>query len=88
MKVTLDLDQLLADGKITRAEYEKLGAMAAKSTGSLAFNILIGFGVIAVSGAALALLPAPATAIVIGLCVLVSGLLILRSINAGMREHA
>jgi iron complex transport system permease protein len=79
MKVTLDLDQLLADGKITRAEYEKLGALAAKSTGSLAFNILIGFGVIAVSGAALALLPAPATAIVIGLCVLVSGLLILRS---------
>jgi len=79
MKVTLDLDQFLADGKITRAEYEKLGALAAKSTGSLAFNILIGFGVIAVSGAALALVPAPATAIVTGLCVLVSGLLILRS---------
>ena len=79
MKVTLDLDQLLADGKITRVEYDKLGQLAAKSTGSLAFNILIGFGVIAVSGAALALVPAPATAIVIGLCVLVSGLLILRS---------
>ncbi len=27
MKVTLDLDQLLADGKITRAEYEKLGSL-------------------------------------------------------------
>jgi iron complex transport system permease protein len=79
MKVTLDLDQLLADGKITRAEYERLGSLAAKSTGSLAFNILIGFGVIAVSGAALALVPAPLTAVVIGLCVLVSGLLILRS---------
>jgi len=79
MKVTLDLDQLLADGKITRAEYEKLGQLAAKSTGSLAFNILIGFGVIAVSGAALALVPEPGTAIVIGLCVLVFGLSILRS---------
>jgi iron complex transport system permease protein len=79
MKVTLDLDQLLADGEITRAEYEKLGSLAAKSTGSLAFNILIGFGVIAVSGAALALVPAPLTAVVIGLCVLVFGLLILRS---------
>jgi len=79
MKVTLDLDQLLADGKITRDEYEKLGQLAAKSTGSLAFNILIGFGVIAVSGAALALVPAPLTAVVIGLCVLVFGLLILRS---------
>ena len=79
MKVTLDLDQLLADGKITRAEYERLGSLAAKSTGSLAFNILIGFGVIAVSGAALALVPTPLTAVVIGLCVLVFGLLILRS---------
>ena len=79
MKVSLDLDQLLADGKITRAEYEKLGQLAAKSTGSLAFNILIGFGVIAVSGAALALVPEPGTAIVIGLCVLVIGLSILRS---------
>jgi hypothetical protein len=79
MKVTLDLDQLLADGKISPAEYEKLGQLAAKSTGSLAFNILIGFGVIAVSGAALALVPAPSTAIVIGLCVLVIGLSILRS---------
>ena len=79
MKVTLDLDQLLADGKITRADYEKLGSLAAKSTGSLAFNILIGFGVIAVSGAALALIPAPSTAVVIGLCVLIFGLLILRS---------
>jgi hypothetical protein len=79
MKVTLDLDQLLADRKITRAEYEKLGSLAAKSTGSLAFNILIGFGVIAVSGAALALVPAPLTAVVIGLCALVFGLLILRS---------
>ena len=79
MKVTLDLDQLLADRKITRAEYEKLGSLAAKSTGSLAFNILIGFGVIAVSGAALALVPTPLTAVVIGLCALVFGLLILRS---------
>jgi len=79
MKVTLDLDQLLADGKITQAEHEKLGQLAAKSTGSLAFNILIGFGVIAVSGAALALVPAPLTAILIGLCVLVCGLFILRS---------
>ena len=79
MKVTLDPDQLLADGKITRDEYEKLGQQAAKSTGSLAFNILTGFGVIAVSGAALALVPAPLTAVVIGLCVLVFGLLILRS---------
>lgn len=81
MKVTLDLGQLLSEGKITQIEYQKLSEFAARSTGSLAFNILIGFGVIAVSGAALALVPAPTTAIVIviGLCILVSGLVLLRS---------
>jgi hypothetical protein len=41
MKVTLDIDQLLSEEKITQAEYEKLRALAAVSTGSLAFNILI-----------------------------------------------
>ena len=79
MKVTLDLDQLLNEGKITQIEYEKLTELAAKSTGSLAFNILIGFGVIAVSGAALALVPAPTTAIVIGIFTLIAGLALLRS---------
>ena len=47
MKITLDIDQLLSEGAITQDEYEKLSGLAAKSTGSLAFNILIGFGVIA-----------------------------------------
>ena len=77
MKVTLDLDQLLSDGKITQSEYEKLRALAAKSTGSLAFNILIGFGVIAVGGAALALVPVTITAIIIGLGILIAGLVLL-----------
>ena len=79
MKITLDIDQLLSEGAINQAEYEKLSGLAAKSTGSLAFNILIGFGVIAVSGAALALVPAPATAIVIGLLIFSAGLALLRS---------
>jgi hypothetical protein len=34
MKVTLDLDQLLNDEKITQLKYEKLSALAAKSTSS------------------------------------------------------
>jgi len=79
MKVTLDLDHLLREGKITQIEYERLNELAAKSTGSLAFNILIGFGVIAVSGPVLALAPAPTTAIVIGLSTLIAGLFLLRS---------
>ncbi|ADJ29703.1 hypothetical protein [Nitrosococcus watsonii] len=79
MKVTLDLDQLLSEGEITQIEYNKLSELAAKSTRSLAFNILIGLSVIAVSGASLALLPAPTTAIVIGLFILIAGLALLRS---------
>ncbi|MBI2792953.1 MAG: hypothetical protein HYX61_13485 [Gammaproteobacteria bacterium] len=78
MKVTLDLEQLLADEKITQQEYNKLKVLATQSTGSLAFSILIGFGVIAVSGAALALVPAPITAIIIGAAVLIGGISLLR----------
>jgi len=79
MKVTLDLKQLLEEGKINQEEYERLVSFAARSTGSLAFNILIGFGVIAVSLASLALVPAPSTAVAIGFLVMVGGLLLLRS---------
>lgn len=79
MKVTLDLEKLLSEGSISQVEYEKLKGLTASDTGSLAFNLLIGFGVVAVSCAALALVPAPTTAIVIGLCVMVSGLVLVRS---------
>lgn len=79
MKVTLDLDELLHGGDITQAEYEKLGRLAGAATGSLAFNLLVGFGIVAVAAAALALVPAPPTAIVIGLCVLLAGMLLRRA---------
>lgn len=78
MKVTLDLDRLLQDGLITREEYEWLNALGEKATSSLAFNILIGFGVVAVSTGMLALVPAASTAVVIGLCVLMTGLVLQR----------
>jgi len=74
MKVTLDLDQLLAEEKISQAEYQRFSEFAARGTSSLAFNILIGFGVIAVSASALALVPEPATAIIIGALLLIAGL--------------
>lgn len=79
MKVTLDLDLLLQEQKISRDEYDRLSEFAAKSTGSLAFNILIGFGVVAVSGATLALVPTPTTAVIIGSLVMIGGLVLLRS---------
>lgn len=77
MKVVLDLAQLLEEGEITPAEAEKLKRLSVKSTGSLAFNILIGFGVIAVAVGAIALVPDATTGIVLGAIVLGMGLLIL-----------
>jgi hypothetical protein len=74
MKVTLDLGRLLAEGKITQAEHDRLMTYAAAGTGSLAFNILIAFGVIAVAAGAVALKPDPITGIVIGTIVLAGGL--------------
>jgi iron complex transport system permease protein len=77
MKVVLDLSQLLEDGEITQAEADKLKRLSVKSTGSLAFNILIGFGVIAVAVGAIALVPDAMTGIILGAIMFGLGLLIL-----------
>ena len=74
MKVTIDLDKLLEEGKISQAEHDKFTQFSARGTAALAFNILVGFGVIAVSGATLALLPAPITAIALGLAICAAGI--------------
>ncbi|MBX3514816.1 MAG: hypothetical protein KIT15_15635 [Xanthobacteraceae bacterium] len=77
MKVVLDLSQLLEDGEITQAEAEKLKRLSVKSTGSLAFNILIGFGVIAVAIGAILIVPNAVTGIILGAIVLGFGLVLL-----------
>lgn len=77
MKVVLDLSQLLEDGEITPAEAEKLKRLSLKSTGSLAFNILIGFGVVAVAAGAILLVPDAITGIVLGAIILALGLVLL-----------
>ena len=79
MKVTLDLTALREAGDIDQAEFDKLAALGAKATGSLAFNILIGFGVVAVSGAALALVPHPLMAAILGVSVAAAGIATLYS---------
>ena len=55
MKVTLDLSKLRAEGEISQDEYNKLLRLSAKETGSLAFNILVAFRVVAMSAGLLAL---------------------------------
>lgn len=77
MKVVLDLTRLLQDGKITQAEYDRLSQFAARDTGSLAINLLIGLGVIAVAGGLLALLPSVFTAAAVGAALLATGLVML-----------
>ena len=74
MKVVLDLSHLLQDGKITQEEHDRLLRYAARETGSLAINILIGLGVIAVSGGVLALLMNGIAVIVLGAVMLAAGL--------------
>ncbi|MCJ2543715.1 DUF2157 domain-containing protein [Thermostichus vulcanus] len=73
MKITIDIDKLLAEGRIDQDEYNRLKSFATEDTGSLAFNILISFGVIAATLGAMALLPSTGTAITLGLILSVTG---------------
>lgn len=74
MKVTLDLDRLLADGSIDKTEYDKLLRLSSQGTASLAFSIIIGFGVVAVSLGLIALVPDAITGLVLGVALLGGGL--------------
>lgn len=74
MKVTLDLDALRAAGELSADEVAKLERLGRRATGALAFNILVGFGVAAVSAGIIALFLEPVTALLVGLAVLLLGL--------------
>jgi len=80
MKVTLDIDKLLEEKEITKSEYNKLKKLSMKSTTALAYNVLIGFGVVAVAGGLLALLKSSMVTIVLGLIVLLGGLIMQRKL--------
>lgn len=73
MKIVIDVDNLLEEGRITNEEYERLNSLAVQETGALAFNILIGFGVIATAGGALAVLASGPTAILLGFLLSAAG---------------
>jgi hypothetical protein len=79
VKIVIDVDKLLHDGRINREEYDRLKSLAAQDTGSLAFNILVAFGVIATAGGVLALIPAGATALCLGLALSVAGVVLSRN---------
>ena len=79
MKKTLDLEQLLSKGCITQAEYDKLTMLPGKTKNYLVLNLLIGLLTIMASYFILVKSPTTTTAITVGLCVLFTGLLLLRS---------
>lgn len=73
MKITLDIDQLLQEGKITAEEYARLKLLASETTASLALNILLAFGIIAVAGGTIALFQSSVATIFLGLILAVVG---------------
>lgn len=74
MKVLIDLDRALAEGKITPEEHRRIGALASGHGSDLALNILLGFGVTAAAAGFLALVPSMATAALTGCALAVLGL--------------
>lgn len=67
MKITLDIDQLLSEGRISQDEYVHLKQLSTESTASLALNILLAFGTIAVACGTIALLHSSSATIALGL---------------------
>jgi len=66
MKITLDIAKLVEDGRLTPEEAARLKGLAAETTGSLAMNMLVGFGVVAVALGVMGLVPQPTVAVVLG----------------------
>ena len=76
MKVTLDLDALVKDGRISAEEAERLKGFAAADTGALGANILYALGATAVACGVAALVPALETLVAIGVLMFGAGLFI------------
>ncbi len=74
MIVTLDLTRLLEEGRITEEEAERLRKLGTVSGSMLLFNILIGFGVVAVAAGVIFLVPDALTGVVIGTVLLAAGI--------------
>lgn len=66
MKITLDLDVLVAEGKLSAAEAQRLKGFAAADTGQLGINVLFALGATAVAIGVGVLLPTLETAVALG----------------------
>ena len=73
MKIVLDLSDLVESGRLTAAEAERLRGLAAVNAGSLALNLLVGFGLAAVAAGIGALIPSAVTAVALGAVLAIAG---------------
>jgi hypothetical protein len=76
MKVTVDIDKLLQEGRISSAEHARLKSSAAADTGSLALNLLLGFGVIATAAGTMVLLHSAPASILLGAVIGGAGIMV------------
>ena len=74
IKIVLNITRLVEEGKLTAQEAERLQALARRDTGSLAINVLMSFGAVAVAAGIIALEPAFATGAVLGVVLVAIGL--------------
>jgi hypothetical protein len=57
IRIVLDITRLVAEGKLTAQRPERVQALAKRDTGSLAINVLMSFGAVAVAAGIIALEP-------------------------------
>jgi iron complex transport system permease protein len=74
IKIVLDITRLVNEGKLTAQEAERLQALAKRDTGSLAINVLMSFGAVAVAAGIIALEPAFTTGAALGVALVAIGL--------------
>src|SRR5260370_36130074 len=74
IRIVLDITRLVEEGKLTPQEAERLQALAMQDTGSLAINVLMSFGAVAVAAGIIALEPAFMTGAGLGVALVAIGL--------------
>jgi hypothetical protein len=74
IRIVLDITRLVEEGKLTAQEAERLQALARRETGSLAINVLMSFGVVAVAAGIIALEPGFATGAALGVAPVAIGI--------------
>jgi len=73
LKVTLEIDQLLGEGRISAGEYTRLKELGAEATTSLAVNLVVAFGVAIAAGGLIGWLRSGPLTVGLGLVVLSGG---------------